>query len=153
DGTLDVAFAFEVENQDRQLRNTAQVDGGHVHHAQIIANYLGVSQLLIANGVRVQLRVVAVNAVHLGRFQEDIRLQLTGTQGGGGVRGDERVAGSAREDDDPALLQVADCPAADVRLGDTLHADGGLQPRLAVETFEGVLQGQAVEDGRQHPHV
>ena len=28
-----------------------------------------------------------------------------------------------------------------------------MQPRLAVEAFQGVLQGQAVEDGGQHAHV
>ena len=46
-----------------------------------------------------------------------------------------------------------DRPPADVRLGDGFHAHGGQQPRLAVEAFEGVLQGQAVEDGGQHAHV
>ena len=34
----------------------AQADGGHVHHAQIIAQHLAVSQLLVADGVRIHLR-------------------------------------------------------------------------------------------------
>ena len=43
--------------------------------------------------------------------------------------------------------------AADVRLGDAVHADGRHQPRLAAERFERVLQGQAVDDRGQHAHV
>src|SRR5262249_40634963 len=41
----------------------------------------------------------------------------------------------------------------DVRLGDRLHAHGGLQARLAFEAFEGVLEGEAVQHGCQHAHV
>src|SRR5207237_1819049 len=72
---------------------------------------------------------------------------------GGRVGGHERVAGAAGQDDDAALLQVADGPAADVRLGDGLHAHGGEQARLAAEALEGVLERQAVEDGGEHAHV
>src|SRR5262249_11951863 len=108
----------------------------------------------IADGVLVLVRVVAVNAVDVPRrLEEDVGLQLAGAEGGGGVGGDERVASAAREDDDAALLQVARRPAADVRLGDVLHADRGLQARLAVEALQGVLERQAVEDGGEHAHV
>src|SRR5262249_15629325 len=76
-----------------------------------------------------------------------------GAEGGGRVGGHEWVAGAASEDDDAALLQVADGPAADVRLGHRLHADGRLQARLAAEALQGVLQRQPVDDRGQHAHV
>ena len=129
------------------------LDGGHVHHPQIVAQHLAVRQLLVADGVRVLLGVVAVDAVDLGRLQQDVGLQLAGPQGGGGVGGHERVAGAAGEDDDAALLQVADGSGGGCTARPPLHADGRLQPRLAAEALQGVLQGQAVEDGGEHAHV
>ena len=42
---------------------------------------------------------------------------LRGAQGRGGVGGEERVAGARADDDDAALLEMADRAAADVRLG------------------------------------
>src|SRR5207244_9545995 len=51
DGPFDVALPLKVEHQDRQPGHPAQVDGGHVHHAQIIPNHLAVRQLLIAVAV------------------------------------------------------------------------------------------------------
>ena len=70
--------------------------------------------------VGVQTPVDAVLA-----HQDRLRADLERAQGGGGVGGEERVAGAGGEDHHPALLQMADRPAADVRLGDlrTLMAD------------------------------
>src|SRR5262249_12591162 len=56
-GPLDVPLALEVEDENGELRLPAQADGRSVHHAQIIAEDLVVSQLLVANGVWVQLGV------------------------------------------------------------------------------------------------
>ncbi len=53
----------------------------------------------------------------------------------------------------PLFLQMADGPAANEGLRDRLHADGRHEPGLAIETFQCILQGQAVENGRQHAHV
>ena len=59
----------------------------------------------------------------------------------------------ADEHRDAALLEVADRAAADVRLGDLVHRDGGHDPRRDAGALEGVLQGQAVHDRRQHADV
>ena len=59
-----------------------------------------------------------VNAVHLGGLQDRFGADLRGPQRGGGVGGEERVAGTAGEDHDAALFEVADGAPADVRLGD-----------------------------------
>src|SRR5207244_129504 len=82
DSALDIAFALEVEDQDGQLRFPAQANGGHIHHAQIISHDLSVSQLLVANRVRVQLWIFTVDAIDARGLEQDVRLQFTGTQGG-----------------------------------------------------------------------
>ena len=66
---------------------------------------------------------------------------------------EERVARPGGEDHDPALLQVANRAAADVRLGDLVHGDRGHDPCRHAGPFEGVLQRQAVHDRREHAHV
>jgi hypothetical protein len=48
---------------------------------------------------------------------------------------------------------VADGPPADVGLGHLGHLDGGHDPSGLVEALEGVLEGKAVDDRSQHPHV
>jgi hypothetical protein len=50
--------------------------------------------------------------------QDRLGADLECPQGGGGVRGEERVARAGGEDDDPLLLEVANRPASNVRLGD-----------------------------------
>ena len=49
-------------------------------------------------------------------------------------------------------LQVADRPPADVRLAHAVHRHGRHDPGFDVQGFQGVLQGEAVEDGGQHAH-
>ena len=51
------------------------------------------------------------------------------------------------------FLQVPAGPAADVRLGHAVGADGRHQPRVAAQRLQGVLQGQAVDHRGQHAHV
>src|SRR5436853_482166 len=82
---------------------------------------LAVRQLFIADGMRVDFGVFAKNAVDLRRLEKDVGLQFAGPQGGGGVGGDIRVAGSSSENNDAPFFQMADCPAANERLGDRLH--------------------------------
>ena len=75
-----------------------------------------------------QLWIAIVNAVDLGRFEDDIGPDFTRAQRGGRVRRKIRVACACDEDDDAALLKVSDRTAADERLGDVLHFDRGLDP-------------------------
>ncbi len=60
--------------------------------------------------------VDAVDAA-VGALQHHVGLDLGGAEGGGRVGGEERVAHAGGEDDDPALLEVAHGPTADVGLG------------------------------------
>ena len=94
--------------------------------------------------VRLLARVGVVHAVDavLGDEQH-VGVDLDRAQGGGGVGCHEGVAGAGGEDDDAALLQVADGAAADVRLGDRLDRDGGLRADVAAGLLDGVLEGEA----------
>jgi hypothetical protein len=48
---------------------------------------------------------------------------------------------------------VADCPSSDVGLGYLLHVYSGLSPCNYSLSFQGVLEGQGVNDGGQHSCV
>ena len=91
----------------RLICGLIHADGGDIHHAEIIAEHLVVSQLVVQDGVRVFLGVVAVDALDARRLEQHLGLQFARPQGGGRVGGDEWAAGAAGEDDDSVLLQVA----------------------------------------------
>ena len=63
------------------------------------------------------------------------------------------IAGAGHEQRDPALLEVADGAPPDVRLGDLVHRDRGHDPGRDAGPLEGVLEGEAVHDRRQHADV
>ena len=124
-----------------------------VHHFQVLPQEVLVRNLRVANGVWVLLRVFGVDAVHLGRFEQHISFDLASTQRGGGVGRHEGTAGAGGQDDDSAFFQMADTASANERLSDFLHLNRRLQPRLYAGVLERVLQREAIDDSRQHPHV
>ena len=83
----------------------------------------------LASGSRLRVGVVHPVVLLLGH-EEAFGPDLQRAQSGGGVGGEERVAGAGREDHHPALLQVADGPAPDIGLADLLHVDGRQHPRV-----------------------
>ena len=107
----------------------------------------------VALRIGVRHGVFVVYAIDLGRLEQDLGVDLDGAQGGRRVGREVRVAGAGHEDRDAALLEVADRPAADVRLGDLVHRDGGHDPGRDAGAFEGVLEGEAVHDRREHADV
>ena len=97
-------------------------------------------------------RVAVVDAVDAVLAHEDrLRADLERAQRRGGVGREERVAGAAREDDDAALLEVADRAAADVRLRHLADGDRGEDARVDAELLERVLDGEAVEEVASMP--
>src|SRR5581483_5336952 len=99
------------------------------------------------------LGVAVVDAVDLGGFQNDFGANFVSAKGRGGVGGKIRVAGAATEDDDPALFEMADGAAADENFGDLSHGDGALDAGGDADFFEGILEGEGVDDGGKHAHV
>jgi hypothetical protein len=94
-----------------------------------------------------------VQAVDLGGLDHEIGADLDGAQRGGGVGGEEGVAGAGCEDHDAAFLEVADGAAADVVLADLVDLQCTHHPAVGALLLDGVLQGERIHDGGQHAHV
>ena len=93
---------------------------------------------------RLRARVGVVDAVDAVLAHQDrLGADLAGPQRRRGVGREERVAGAAGEDDDAALLEVADRAAPDVRLGDLLDVERRLHARVDAELLERVLDAPA----------
>ena len=104
--------------------------------------------------VGVELGVGAVDAVdaRVGALAEQLGPDLGRPQRRRGVGGEERVAHAGGEDDDAALLEVADGPAPDVGLGHLGHVQRAQHPGGLALLLEGVLEGQGVDHRAQHAH-
>ena len=149
----DVVGLVEVEDDDRQVVLHAQGNGRRVEDLELVAEEVRVLESSVATGARVGERVAVVDPVDLGGLQEDLGVDLDGTQGRGRVGREVRVPGAGDEDRHAALLEVADGAAADVRLGDLVHGDRGHDPRRHAGPLECVLQREAVHDRREHADV
>ena len=104
-------------------------------------------------GSGIELGIGGVNAIHLGRFQDDVRLDLDSAESGGRVGSEVRVAGSGGEDHHPPLFQVTHSAATDIWLSHLRHLDRGHRAGGYPDSFEGILQGQRVDHRGQHAHV
>ena len=98
----------------------------------------------IADGVGMRRRIGVVDAVDLGRLEDDLGADLHRAQARRRVGGEVRIAGAGGEDHDPALLEVAGRAPADVGLGDLLDLDRRLHARGDAELLERVLQREAL---------
>ncbi len=72
---------------------------------------------------------------------------------GCGIGGEIRIARTAGEHHDAALLQVPYGAASDERLGHLVHLDGAHHAGEDVLLFQSVLQGQGIDDRGEHAHV
>ena len=139
---------------DRQLVVHAQRERRRVHYLEAALDRLQVGEAGQELRVLVDARVAVVDAFDLVlRHQDRLGADLERAQRGRGVGGEERVAGAGGEDDDTALLQVPDGAAADVRLRDLGDRDRREHSRLGVAALERVLDGERVEDAREHSRV
>src|SRR5690606_7919982 len=142
-----------VEYPHRQVVVPAQTDGREVHHFQLATQHLVEGQAVVLHRRRVLHRVRRIHAVHLGGLQHQIDVDLDAAQAGGGVGGEERIAGAGREDDDVALTQVADRGAAVIVLYHAAHRNGRHDACTNVGALQGIAQGQSVHYRGQHAHV
>lgn len=153
DDADDIAGFAHAEDHHGHVVVFTEGDSGGVHDAEVEAEDVAVGDLLEFCGFFVDFGVGGVDAVDGGGLEEDVGLDLHGTEAGGGVGGEEGVAGAGGEYDDATLFEMAHGAAADVGLGDFVHLDGGHDAAEEAELFDGVLKGDGVDDGGEHAHV
>ncbi len=115
--------------------------------------HVDVGEFVELDRVRVGLGIGVVDAVDLGRLHDAFGVDLEGAQCRCGVRGEVRVAGACREDDDALLLEVSNRTTSDVGLGDRLHVDGAHHAGEDAVALERLLQRQRVHDRGEHADV
>src|SRR5271156_4519406 len=117
----DVSWLAHAEDHHGHIVVFAEGDGCGVHDSEIEAEDVRVGNLWKFGGFIVDFGVGGVDAVDGGGLEEDVGLDLHGAKAGGGVGGEEGVAGAGGKDDDTAFLEVAHGAAADIGLGDLVH--------------------------------
>ena len=131
----------------------AERERGGVHHAEAAVHRVGVGEVVELLGGRVLLRVGGVDSVDLRRLDEDVRPDFAGAERGAGVGRKEGVAGAGGEEHDAPLLEVAQRAAVDEGLGDALAGERGHHARREAGLLDRVLEGEGVDDRREHAHV
>ena len=104
DNADDVAGLTHTEDHHGHVVVFAEGDGRCIHDAEIEAKDVVVSDLLEFRGFVVGFGVCGVDSFDGGGFEKDICLDLHGAEAGGGVGGEEGVAGTGGEDDDATLF-------------------------------------------------
>src|SRR5438132_13321414 len=89
-GAFDIPFAFKVEYEYRHLGLLTEADGRQVHDTELVTQDLIIGQAIIEDGVLIFFRRLAIDAVHLGGFEQDVSFEFAGAQGGRGIRGDRK---------------------------------------------------------------
>ena len=107
---------------------------------------------VVALGLRVLLRVGAVDAVHVGGLEHRVAIHLGGAQHRGGVGGEERIAGAAGEHHDAVLPRdgAARAGARRSRRPAACRAPTWCAP--ARRAARSRLRAPGVHHGRQHAH-
>src|SRR6185503_16149880 len=89
DHALQGVLLEDAEHVDRQLLVAAQREGGRVHDFQVAGDRLVEADLGVALRAGIVLGVLGIDAVDLGRLENDLGGHLAAAQRGGGVGGEE----------------------------------------------------------------
>lgn len=147
------ALLVDVEDLDRQALFAAEREGGGVHHLEVGAERIVEGDFVEHRGGRILLRVGRVDAVDLRGLDHDLGADFGTAQGGRRVGRHEGVARAGSEDHHAAETKMTEGLAADVRLGDLLDVEGGLNAGLDAVVAAGVLESHGVHDRGEHAHV
>lgn len=148
-----VAVGAEIEDDDGDVVVHAQAEGGGIHDAESLGKAFLEGDCLVAHGIRVVAGVAVIDTIHLGGLEDHIRSHFTGTKGGGGIGGEEWIAGAGGEDDDLAFVKLALGLAADEGFRDVFHFDGGLDDTADSMMLEGSFEGEGIHDRGEHSDV
>src|SRR5215475_12568826 len=122
----DRSFFADREHDDRHPVLPSKREGGTIHYFQIALERLLMRQAIVALGIAILLRIGAVDTVDVGGLEHGLRTEFGRPQHGGGVRREERIAGSCRQQHHPSLLDVAQRTAPLVGLANLRHVSADM---------------------------
>ncbi len=149
----DIAPVLQVEHHQRQIVVHGQGDSRHIHNLQLLFENRHVGGIFDKLSRRVRRRIGRVKTVDLGGFEQYFGMDLLAPEHRRGIGCKIRTARPTPEDNHPAFFKMPYGTAQDIRLGHFMHRNGRLDPGLHTFFLQGILQGQAVDHGSQHPHV
>lgn len=153
DGVPDIVFGHHVEHNDRDAVVHAERKCCGIHDLEALGECFAVGDFVVFYSGRVLLWVRSVDAVYFGCLQDGFGSDFAGTEGGGGVGGEEGVPCSCDENDYTSVFEVAHGATPDKGFSDALDGDRGLDSCGDAKRFEGRLKGHSVDDGGKHTHV
>ena len=80
DDPADVAFDFEVEDQERDVAFLAHGQCGQVHNGEAFVDGFLEGEGFVAGSGRVFVGVCGVDAVDFGGFEEDVAVEFCGSE-------------------------------------------------------------------------
>jgi hypothetical protein len=143
----------ELEDADGKFVFAAQGDGGRVHDADAIDEESIVGEFGEHLGVWKTSWIAVVDAFDFGRLEESLGLNLHGAKSRCGVCREKRIARASGKNDDIAFVEVAHGAATNVGLRDLAYFERGHDACRDVVFFQGILERQRIDDGREHAHV
>ncbi len=152
-GVSDAVGGHQIEDDDGHFVVHAEREGGGIHHLEAFCECLGVGDAVVTCCGGIFLGIRGVDAIDLGCLEDDFRSDFARAKRCGGIGREEGVTCAGDEDDDAALFEVAHGFSANEGFGHALDGNRGLDAGGDAEGFQLALQGHAVDDGGEHPHV
>ena len=149
----EVAALVHVEDDDGHVAVGAEGVGGLVHDLEALGDGLVEGEFVVFDGGGVFFRVGGVDAVDAGAFQQGVRTDLEGAEGGAGVGGEERVAGAAGDEGDAAPLEHLHRVVPHVVLRDGFHGRSRKDLRINAFVLDEHREGEGVDDSGEHAHL
>ena len=131
-----------VEHPDRHAVVPGQADRGQVHDGQFVPDDRIITQCIEFGRFGIALGIGGVYAVHPGRLEYDFRADFDSPQTGGGIGGEQGIAGASGKDDGPALFEVANRGMALELFDDSFDAFGGQDAGRGFRRFPGRRAGR-----------
>src|SRR5439155_17767646 len=98
----------QIEDDNRHLVIHAERESSRVHYLELLLQGVEIGDVGKPFGSGVRFWVAVVDAIYFGRLQDYFGADFVCAQGGGCVRREVRVSGTAAEDDDAAFLEMPD---------------------------------------------
>lgn len=150
---IDVLRLKNAEHHEIDRIVLADRGSGRIHDLEVFLENFLERKHIVFDRVGMRVGIFIINAVDQRRLQDDLRLDLSGSESGGCIGGKERITGSAAEDHDSALFQMADRAVTDIRLGNLTHADRGLDTNVDTDLFQRIGNAERVDSRREHTHM